>query len=96
LGTLAIKASAGRASNGDVGTTDLQEGVIEANLGEPSVVALKRDSCALAELRKIERLALGDSDPVEGDGRAARCSRCNSTGTNGAGIGTVSTLDQHV
>lgn len=96
MGTLTIKASAGRASNDDVGTTDLEEGVIEANLGKPSVVALERDCCALRELREIERLTLRDSDSVEGDGRAARCSRGNNTGANGTRIGTVSTLSQHV
>jgi len=84
LSTLTVEASAGRASNDDVGTTDLEEGVIEANLGEPSVVTLESDRCALSELREIERLTLRDGDSIESNGGAARRSRGNSSGVDGA------------
>lgn len=86
MSTLTVEASAGRASNDDVGTTDLEEGVIEANLGEPSVVTLESDRCALSELREIERLTLRDGDSIESNGGAARRIRGNSSGVDGTRI----------
>ena len=86
MSTLTIKASAGRASDGDVGTTDLEEGVIEANLCEPSVVALESDCCTLGELGEIDRLTLRDGDSVEGDGGAARRLSGNSSRVDGTRV----------